>query len=650
MQNASHAGSAKTVKTTFTPTKHVAVLTIMAAAFVGCGARSESLHTAFSQITDGTSETLLAGTVSESRSVPWTKPDDIRLGDTFHSQENSFVEGNFMFANGSIRRFPIEDGLNIAKFRAAFTISGGDTWRDFYPPGHKFAFDASPKSATLQDAIRYAQKTEKGIEVSNAIKKIFLAFHKYHEKNKHLPPAIVYGPDGKPRHSWRVLILPFLDEHLLYQQYDFSVPWDDPKNAAILDKMPQVYRDPFSENENDNRTRYLVISGPGTAFPTKNVLPPTFSYAQSPAEKKPSASTVNQDVPRKPEPVESGASEPASTSTSAVEEIKKVGGMVTPNPAGEVSSVVLAMSKVTDEGLVHLTGLKDISSLTLTSNIITDKGLVHLEGLTGLKSLILSGTNLTDAGLVHLKGLINLESLSLGGPRFTNAGVVQLKEFSKLKTLSFVMTNVTDSGLQHVKKLSQLQSLNLMGGFSDAGLAHLRELQSLQSLWLGGSKVTDDGLVHLKELTNLQFLDLHNTSLTDAGLKHLTGLKKLTSLNLQTIHMNILGIEKLRGSASPKPAESQITDDGLVHLKELTNLQTLNLGGTKVSDAGLIHLKELTNLKVLDLKNTSITDAGLTHLLGMSELKGLGLSGTTVTEEGKSKLKQAITALTFMSF
>lgn len=247
---------------------------------------AESPHTKFQQITDGTHLTLLAGTVSENRSVPWTKPDDIRFDDTFQSNENAFVEGVFMFANGSVLHINIQDDLDLAKFRSLFTIKAGETNSvgSLYPPGRNFS--SFPKTDTVEEALQFAQAAEKSMAISDSLKEIAVAFHNYHAAYQRLPPAIVYGSDGKPWHSWRVLLLPFLQETALYSEYDFSVPWDDPKNEAVLEKIPKVYREPFSADENVTRTRYLVISGEGTAFPTKNLLPPTVASEQAVTESK----------------------------------------------------------------------------------------------------------------------------------------------------------------------------------------------------------------------------------------------------------------------------------------------------------------------------------------------------------------------------
>ena len=59
-----------------------------------------------------------------------------------------------------------------------------------------------------------------------------------------LPPAYVADASGRPMHSWRVLILPFLDQQSLYNQYDFREPWDGPHNIKLLDKHALLLRLP----------------------------------------------------------------------------------------------------------------------------------------------------------------------------------------------------------------------------------------------------------------------------------------------------------------------------------------------------------------------------------------------------------------------
>jgi hypothetical protein len=77
-------------------------------------------------------------------------------------------------------------------------------------------------------------------------------------------PASV-GKDGKPLLSWRVYILPFVDENALFQQFHLDEPWDSPHNRTLIDKMPSVYRLPMSKTEK-GRTNYLLPVGNGAVF------------------------------------------------------------------------------------------------------------------------------------------------------------------------------------------------------------------------------------------------------------------------------------------------------------------------------------------------------------------------------------------------
>ncbi|VTR98544.1 Uncharacterized protein OS=Pirellula staleyi (strain ATCC 27377 / DSM 6068 / ICPB 4128) GN=Psta_4167 PE=4 SV=1 [Tuwongella immobilis] len=68
------------------------------------------------------------------------------------------------------------------------------------------------------------------------------------------------GPDGKPWHSWRVLILPYLDE-ALSEQYRLDEPWDGPNNRKLWDKMPKTFKTTHRQEANHRFTTYLAITG-----------------------------------------------------------------------------------------------------------------------------------------------------------------------------------------------------------------------------------------------------------------------------------------------------------------------------------------------------------------------------------------------------
>jgi hypothetical protein len=100
------------------------------------------------------------------------------------------------------------------------------------------------------------------------LKEIALAFHNYHDTYQCFPPAYVPDEDGKPMHSWRVLVLEFMRDPTakqVYKQYDFSQPWNSPRNLASASQIPSVYRSPF-RRDSKLTTNYMVITGPGTIF------------------------------------------------------------------------------------------------------------------------------------------------------------------------------------------------------------------------------------------------------------------------------------------------------------------------------------------------------------------------------------------------
>jgi len=99
---------------------------------------------------------------------------------------------------------------------------------------------------------------------------IALALRNYHHDFGCLPPAYVTGRDGKPMHSWRVLLLPYMERTEFYRQYDFSQPWNSPHNAALAQAHPRLAEDfhcPADVKGAPEWTSYVAIVGPETLWP-----------------------------------------------------------------------------------------------------------------------------------------------------------------------------------------------------------------------------------------------------------------------------------------------------------------------------------------------------------------------------------------------
>lgn len=100
---------------------------------------------------------------------------------------------------------------------------------------------------------------------SNKFKQILLAMHNYHDVNGMLPPADKHRDDeGKSPLSWRVHLLPFLDEAELFEQFRLDEPWDSPHNLPLLDKMPEIFAS--RSTEKPGQTTFLAPIGEDTVF------------------------------------------------------------------------------------------------------------------------------------------------------------------------------------------------------------------------------------------------------------------------------------------------------------------------------------------------------------------------------------------------
>ena len=99
-----------------------------------------------------------------------------------------------------------------------------------------------------------------------------MAVANYHETFKCYPPPFIADADGKPMHSWRVLLLPYLEHNDLYQKYRFDEPWDGPNNSQLADQMPSVYALHGCEKPSNVTTNYLRVVGYQTASPPNRTL------------------------------------------------------------------------------------------------------------------------------------------------------------------------------------------------------------------------------------------------------------------------------------------------------------------------------------------------------------------------------------------
>lgn len=100
---------------------------------------------------------------------------------------------------------------------------------------------------------------------------IVLGMHNYHDVYRAMPPNDKHrDKEGKPRLSWRVHILPFVEQSELYQQFRLNEPWDSPHNKQLIDKMPDIFArrtlDPTHSSLKPGHTTFLAPAGEKTIF------------------------------------------------------------------------------------------------------------------------------------------------------------------------------------------------------------------------------------------------------------------------------------------------------------------------------------------------------------------------------------------------
>jgi hypothetical protein len=101
---------------------------------------------------------------------------------------------------------------------------------------------------------------------ANNLKQLLIALHNLHDANNELPPAAICDRAGRPLLSWRVAILPYIEQEALYKQFKIEEPWDSPHNKTLIEKMPLTFTVEGKSAGPSGTTHYQAIVGPGTAW------------------------------------------------------------------------------------------------------------------------------------------------------------------------------------------------------------------------------------------------------------------------------------------------------------------------------------------------------------------------------------------------
>jgi hypothetical protein len=126
--------------------------------------------------------------------------------------------------------------------------------------------DGLPLASAAALAVTRARSAAAAAQSANNLKQIALSLHNYHDANGTFPPAAVCDRKGKPQLSWRVLILPYIEQNELYKQFKLDEPWDGETNKKLLARMPATYAMPGAAGAAKTDTYYRAFVGNGAGW------------------------------------------------------------------------------------------------------------------------------------------------------------------------------------------------------------------------------------------------------------------------------------------------------------------------------------------------------------------------------------------------
>jgi beta-lactamase regulating signal transducer with metallopeptidase domain len=132
----------------------------------------------------------------------------------------------------------------------------------------------------LVDAVSKARENARRQVSMNNLKQIMLAMHSWADVHGgRFPPPVIYGKDGKGKvpHSWRVEILPYLEQAALYEAYNFDEPWDSETNKKVLAQIPPFFRHPLDDARSTSAAYFVLATEPLLAENAEVQLPTAFS-------------------------------------------------------------------------------------------------------------------------------------------------------------------------------------------------------------------------------------------------------------------------------------------------------------------------------------------------------------------------------------
>ncbi len=134
--------------------------------------------------------------------------------------------------------------------------------------------------AILLPAIQHARELARRMQCRNHLRQIGLALHNYDSTHAVFPPDALAGDgtggceetelsvEDNPSHcteyqSWTTLVLPYLDQPTITQNYDYGSPWSSLRNRPFVKTQLSVFQCPSTPAPQETDTHHVVGAAAG---------------------------------------------------------------------------------------------------------------------------------------------------------------------------------------------------------------------------------------------------------------------------------------------------------------------------------------------------------------------------------------------------
>ncbi len=192
------------------------------------------------------------------------------IGPVAHGRRGKDYEFRYELTIGKASPRDLDTKVNDAKAKPPTVVADGsqktEPTNDDAKPTHSAPVAKRPLGGLFRNPITQARESARRSQSTNNLKQFALAMHMYADNNKHFPPAASVDKAGKPLLSWRVHLLPYIEQEALYKQFKLDEAWDSDHNKPLIDKMPKLFENPSSIPLEAGTTSYLVVRGKETVF------------------------------------------------------------------------------------------------------------------------------------------------------------------------------------------------------------------------------------------------------------------------------------------------------------------------------------------------------------------------------------------------